>query len=95
MADKFADELKELGLRLRNLRKHRKLKLLDMEVLCGIQDSKISRIERGMENVEIHTVFKLATALQVELCDVFQYTGKLPDNGNFKNLVKKSRKKRS
>ncbi|MBN8877668.1 MAG: helix-turn-helix transcriptional regulator [Sphingobacteriales bacterium] len=93
MGDEFANELKAVGLRLRTLRKHRKLKLLDMEVISGIQDSKISRIERGLENVEIHTVFKLARALKVDLLDVFQYDGTLPDNSNFKNPVKKNRKK--
>ena len=95
MADGFSNELKQLGLRLKNLRKHRKLKLLDMEVLSGIQDSKISRIERGLENVEIHTVYKLANALQVELRDIFEYHGMLPDNSDFKNPVKRSRQKKS
>lgn len=84
MADVFTKELEELGARLRSLRKHRKLKLLDMEILCGIQDSKLSRIERGLENVEIHTVFKLSRALQVEMRDVFDYNGPLPDNSKFK-----------
>jgi transcriptional regulator with XRE-family HTH domain len=84
----FDRELKALGARLRTLRKHRQLKLLDMEILCGIQDSKLSRIERGLENVEVQTVYKLARALQVELRDIFDYEGSLPDNKNFKGPVR-------
>lgn len=94
MADEFLSELKDLGKRLRNLRKHRKLRLLDMEILSGIQDSKLSRIERGLENIEFHTIFKIAKALQVKVIEVFDYNGPLPDNENFKNPLKKSSKKR-
>lgn len=94
MANEFDNELEELGKRLRALRKARKLRLLDMEVLSGIQDSKLSRIERGLENIEFHTIFKLAKALQVKVIEVFDYTGPLPDNDSFKNPLKKRSKKR-
>jgi transcriptional regulator with XRE-family HTH domain len=91
----FQKELQLLGARIKQLRKHRKLRLLDLEMLSGINDSDISRYERGKENVEYHTLFKLATALHVEIKDITDYTGPLPDNSNFK-LVKppKPRKKR-
>ncbi len=65
-----------------------------MEILSGIQDSKLSRIERGLENIEFHTIFKIAKALQVKVIEVFDYNGPLPDNENFKNPLKKSSKKR-
>ncbi|TXI88689.1 MAG: XRE family transcriptional regulator [Chryseobacterium sp.] len=94
MADEFDNELEELGKRLRALRKARNLRLLDMEVLSGIQDSKLSRIERGLENIEFHTIFKLAKALQVKVIELFDYDGPLPDNANFKNPLKKRSKKR-
>lgn len=91
MADEFAKELVNLGKRIKQLRKHRGLLLLDMEILCGIQDSKISRYERGLENVEYHTIFKLAKALQVEIKDITDYKGALPDNSNFKKPLPKTK----
>lgn len=94
MAKEFDRELEELGQRLKDLRKHRKLRLLDMEILCGIQDSKLSRIERGLENIELHTVYKLAKGLQVEIREVFDYSGPLPDNSKFKSGLKSRSKKR-
>lgn len=92
MADEFAKELVNLGKRIKQLRKHRGLLLLDMEILSGIQDSKISRYERGLENVEYHTIFKLAKALQVEIKDLADYKGPLPDNSNFKKPPSKATK---
>jgi transcriptional regulator with XRE-family HTH domain len=94
MAKEFDRELEDLGQRLKDLRKHRKLRLLDMEVLCGIQDSKLSRIERGLENIELHTIYKLAKGLQVEMHVVFDYSGPMPDNNKFKTVLKNRSKKR-
>lgn len=94
MTKEFDRELEDLGQRLKDIRKHRKLRLLDMEVLCGIQDSKLSRIERGLENIELHTIYKLAKGLQVEMHVIFDYKGPLPDNNKFKNALKNRSKKR-
>lgn len=65
-----------------------------MEVLSGIQDSKLSRIERGLENIEFHTIFRLAKTLQVKVIELFDYNGPLPDNENFRNPLQKESKKR-
>jgi transcriptional regulator with XRE-family HTH domain len=89
MVEEFQKELENLGRRIKQLRKHRKLLLLDLELLTGIQDSKISRYERGLENIEFHTIFKLARALQVEVKDLTDYNGPLPDNVTFKRFPKK------
>ncbi len=92
----FSTELVRLGERLRQIRKLRKLKLLDLEILSGINDSDISRYERGKENIEFITIFRLAAALQVDLKMLFDYDGHLPDNSNFKGILKvksKSRKR--
>ena len=43
----FESELEELGKRIQQIRKHRKLKLLNLEVLSGINASDIGRFERG------------------------------------------------
>jgi len=89
MSSDFKEELEELGKRIKQIRKHRRLKLLDLELICGIQDSKLSRYERGLENVEYHTLFKLAKALQVEIKDFTDYKGSLPDSISVKKPVRK------
>jgi HTH-type transcriptional regulator, competence development regulator len=76
----FEKELKKLGQRIKQLRKHRKLTLLDLELLSGVADTKISRYERGHENVEYLTLFKLAKGLQVEINALTDYGGPLPEN---------------
>lgn len=89
----FEIELEKLGKRIQQIRKHRKLRLLDLEVLSGINDSDISRYERGKENIEFQTVFKIAKALEVEVKVLTDYEGPLPDNDRFKGLGKNKAKK--
>ena len=92
MAD-FELELERLGNRIQQIRKHRKLRLLDLEILSGINDSDLSRYERGKENIEFQTIFKIAVALQVEVKVLTDYDGPLPDNDNFKAIGKAKSKK--
>jgi transcriptional regulator with XRE-family HTH domain len=91
MESTFEKELESLGRRIKQLRKHRKLRLLDLEMLSGVNDSDLSRYERGKENIELHTLYKLARALEVEIADLTSYDGVLPDNTAF---VKPTERKR-
>jgi transcriptional regulator with XRE-family HTH domain len=86
----FNLELEKLGERIKAIRKHRKLTLLDLETLSGINDSDLSRYEQGKENLEFLSIFKIANALKVEINSLFDYDGPLPDNKAFKGLIKKS-----
>lgn len=86
----FTGELKRLGKRLRQLRKHRGLTLLDLEVLCGINDSDISRYENGKEKIELFSLYRLAKALKVTLNSLTDYDGELP---NDKLILPPSRKR--
>lgn len=89
----FIKELKLLGKRLKQLRTDRGLTLLALEILCGINDSDLSRIENGKEKVELFTVFRIAKALDVSLLDVFEYDGEIPvSNVNYELLLKKKQK---
>ena len=91
----FEIELLNLGGRIKQLRKHRKLTLLDLEILSGINDSDISRYERGLENIEFYTIYKLAMALEVNVYHLTDYEGKLPDKNNFNgySLIQKAKLK--
>ncbi|TDW99729.1 helix-turn-helix domain-containing protein [Dinghuibacter silviterrae] len=76
--EEYPIELQHMGARIRAIRKHRGLKLLDLEDSTGIFDSEISRIERGLVKVEVQTVYRIAKALGVEIKDIFDYNGPLP-----------------
>jgi transcriptional regulator with XRE-family HTH domain len=91
----FSLELEKLGKRIRQVRKHRKLRLLDLEILSKVNDSDLSRYEQGKGNIEFQTIFKLAKALEVDVKILLDYDGPLPDNSNFKGLGKKELKKKS
>jgi transcriptional regulator with XRE-family HTH domain len=60
-----------LGKNLKRLRKSRKLTLVDLEVVTGINNGEISRLERGLKNVELVTLTKLAEALKAEVYEFF------------------------
>jgi DNA-binding Xre family transcriptional regulator len=89
----FELELEKLGKRIQQIRKHRKLRLLDLEILSGVNDSDLSRYERGKENIEFQTIFKIAVGLEVEVKELMDYGGPLPDNENFKGIGKTKTKK--
>jgi transcriptional regulator with XRE-family HTH domain len=94
MANDFDKELVAFGKRVREIRKHRKLTLVSLEVLTGIGNSKLSRIERGLVNIELQTVHKLAKALRVTIKLLFDYNGEMPAVEEFKNPFPQSSKKR-
>ena len=77
-------ELGKLGARIKQIRKHRKLTLLEFEMLSGINDSDLSRYEQGKENFEFLTLVKIANALEVQLVDLINYEGHLPSNDDYK-----------
>ena len=60
-----------LGRNLKRLRKEQNLTLIDLEVATGINNGEISRLERGLKNVELITLTKLADALEVDLYEFF------------------------
>lgn len=71
-------ELMRFGNRVRELRKDRNLTLQEIEKEIGINNSKLSKIERGMINVEFQTIVKLAGVFKVELVELFNYEGEFP-----------------
>lgn len=66
------------GQRVRKIRKHKSLTLLDLEAATKISNSKLSKIENGLVNVEFITIVRIAEALGVEIMELFNYGGPLP-----------------
>lgn len=77
MAEESLEELEKLGKRIKQLRKFRNLTQVDLEVISGINNGDISRIEHG-KNIALKSLFKLASALQVKTKELFDYEGGLP-----------------
>jgi transcriptional regulator with XRE-family HTH domain len=89
----YQHELQKLGKRIKQIRTHRNLRLLDLEVISGINDSDLSRYEQGKENIEFQTIFKLAKALNVEVSVLTDYEGGLPlENNKTKSIARKAKK---
>lgn len=70
--ERYINELRELGKRIRSLRLALDITQLDMEVRSGINNADISRIENGQKNIEFYTIVKLAEALEVDLAELFR-----------------------
>jgi transcriptional regulator with XRE-family HTH domain len=76
-SEKYLSNLISFGKRLKELRKAKKLTLLDLEVMTGIGNGALSRIENGKKNIEFVTIVKLADALEVELIELFRFKEKV------------------
>jgi transcriptional regulator with XRE-family HTH domain len=89
--DGFDIELEKLGERIRKIRKAKALTLVDLQLLSGIHDTDLSRIERGLDNIEFLTVYKIAKGLDLATKELLDYDGALPDNTNVKKVSDRSK----
>ncbi|WP_343691184.1 helix-turn-helix transcriptional regulator [Chitinophaga sp.] len=63
--------LKELGGKIKAIRKQKRMTQLDLEVSSGVHAGDISKIENGVKNPAATTLIKLASALEVELNEFY------------------------
>jgi transcriptional regulator with XRE-family HTH domain len=57
--------LKKLGANIKKLREAKDLSLRELSYECDIDNSKISKIEKGQVNITVTTILQLAKALEV------------------------------
>lgn len=62
--------LTKLGQTLRQARLKKKLTLMELEVLTGVTEGDISRIENGKKNFAVTTLIKLAKGLDLPLSEI-------------------------
>lgn len=62
---------KQLGKRVRRLRKEQKISQEELAEKAGIHRTYMGKIERGESNPPVHTVSKIAKALRISLSDLF------------------------
>lgn len=68
-----------LGLKIKEMRKHKGLTQKQLGTLCGIADSNIRKYENGQQNPKIETLRKIANALDVSVIE---------NNGHFELIDK-------
>lgn len=64
--------LKEMGKRIRAIRKAKKVSLRQLEKLTDIDDVNLMRIEHGRKNSHILTLNSIANALDVDVANFFK-----------------------
>jgi transcriptional regulator with XRE-family HTH domain len=57
--------LKRLGVNIKRLREAKGLSLRELSYECDIDNSKISKIEKGQINITFTTILQLAKALNI------------------------------
>jgi len=65
----------KIGGKIKRLRLERQLSQFDLAEKAGIGISYISKIEQGNRFPSLKTTIKIAKALNVELCEVFNFKG--------------------
>lgn len=65
--------IKLFGMRVKELRKRKKMTQEALGELCGIDCKQIGNIETGTYFTTMPTLEKIATALDVEICELFNF----------------------
>ena len=81
-------EKEKFGKRILDLIESRSTKQDDLAVISNIDAGDLSRFINGEHNIELYNIVKIAEGLKVELVELFFYKGPLPNNKEFKGLVK-------
>jgi transcriptional regulator with XRE-family HTH domain len=65
-------DLIEFGKRLRSIRSEKGLSQEELGLMAGLDRTYISGIERGVRNVGLINIFRIATALEISVQDLFR-----------------------
>lgn len=78
-ASGFKTEMKQLGIRMKAIRKKRGLTLDQVHVLSGVTKSLLSQYENAkLPNIELYTLFLIAKAMEVTVSQLTDYGGVMP-----------------
>jgi len=85
--------MKEIGLKIREMRKHRGITLKVFSQRVGVTASLISQIERGVAAPSISSLKKISDALGIPIAFFFNEGGQKPLADKFSPVVKKNQRK--
>jgi transcriptional regulator with XRE-family HTH domain len=71
MAEKTV--LIDLGKRIKNVRQVKELSQIGLAKSCNFEKATLSRIESGKSNPTVRTLVRIATALEIEVGELFQF----------------------
>ena len=71
MVGQAAAQVADIGVRLRRLRRERKLTQADLARQIGIQQSDLSRMEKGEYRVSLDNLFKILGVFDIKMADFF------------------------
>ncbi len=74
---------KKLGARIRELREAKKIKQVELAETLNMEPSNLSKLENGNQLPKEENIEKIAAALDVKICDLFDFEHK-KDYGNLK-----------
>jgi transcriptional regulator with XRE-family HTH domain len=63
--------LNQLGSRIREIRKIKKMTQDDLADKCNFEKGNLSRIETGQTNLTMRSLLKISQALEVPIADLF------------------------
>ena len=63
---------KQLGMRIRYLRKQKRMSIEDLALECDINRNYLSDLERGMRNPSLEIISRISVGLKVSLEVLFQ-----------------------
>ncbi len=63
--------LNQLGSRIREIRKTRKMTQDDLADKCNFEKGNLSRIETGQTNLTMRSLLRISQALEVPIADLF------------------------
>jgi transcriptional regulator with XRE-family HTH domain len=67
------NKIKELGLKVREIRLSKGLTQLELSIDSGVPLSQIGAIESGKINTTVRTLIKLSDSLNIQLKDLFSF----------------------
>lgn len=65
--------LKNLGERIRQLRKDKSMRQIDLSEKIGIEDSALRRIESGRVNSTVNMLRKIAKGLGIDIIELLKF----------------------
>jgi transcriptional regulator with XRE-family HTH domain len=87
---KHSEEVTKFGAAVKNRRNHLDLSQEELAWRSQLHRTYISDVERGVRNISLQTIVKLAVALQTSIPDLFRPAGSESDSAT--RAVKTTRK---
>jgi len=89
------DSLKELGKRIRILRRLSDITQAELAERCGLSVNFIALLERGRSAPSFETIERLAVALRVPMAELFEFRNEVSRSGEKERVIRKLTRIRS